>query len=318
MRTRRAAPLVGVSAAVAVASVAGVWGLWRVFVDTWAGQSVDQAAMEGAAYGQNQLWRIAEPVLDVVSVSFIAIVLATAIVIAVARRRWELAVQAAVVMIGANVTTQVLKKWVFERPELGVPGGYGNTLPSGHTTVAASAAVVLTLVVAPRVRPWAAAIGALYTTATGVSTLVGQWHRPSDVVAAVLVVLAWTAATCALAVVVPRWASSGDGPVDRAPAPRATRAMLVVLSVVGVVLAVVAGAALSSTWSKVPEVTGRDELLTAYLGGAAGTAAAACIAFAITLWLREAAASGLPRGRRIVVESASDGDSPRVERPVNR
>jgi membrane-associated phospholipid phosphatase len=294
--TRRAAPLIGVSAVVAAASVVGIWALWRLFVDTWAGQSVDQAAMDGAAYGQNQVWRLAEPVLDVVSVSFIVVVLVTAVVIAVARRRWELAVQAAVVMLGANLTTQVLKKWVFERPELGVPGGYGNTLPSGHTTVAAASAVVLTLVVAPRVRPWAAALGALYTTATGVSTLVGRWHRPSDVVAAVLVVLVWTAATCALAVLVPRWSTSGDVPVDRAPVPRATRAMLVVLSALAAVAGVVAALALSSTWSKVPDVTSRSDLLTAYLGGAAGTAFAACLGFAIVLWLRQAAASGLPRG----------------------
>ena len=42
-----------------------------------------------------------------------------------------------------------------------------------------------------------------YTTATGISTLIGQWHRPSDVVAAVLVVLAWTAIACALVALTP-------------------------------------------------------------------------------------------------------------------
>jgi len=291
MSARRAAPLVALCAAVVLASVVGVWVLWRVFVDTFTGQTVDQAALEGAAYGRNQLWRLAEPVLDVVSVSFIVLVLLSAVVIAVVRRRWELAVQAAIVMAGANLTTQVLKKWVFDRPELGVPGGYGNTLPSGHTTVAASASVVLMLVVPPRVRPWAAALGALYTTATGVSTLVGQWHRPSDVVAAVLVVLAWTAATCALAVLTPRW----DVPVDRAPVPPATRGMLVVLSALGTAAAVVAGAALSSSWSHAPDLTTRSDLLTAYLGGAAGTGAAALLTFTIMLWLRQAAATGLPR-----------------------
>ncbi|ROS25955.1 PAP2 superfamily protein [Cellulomonas sp. PhB150] len=288
---RRPVPLVAVSAVVTVVSVVGVYVLWRVFVDTYAGQSVDQAAIEGAAYGQTQLWRVAEKVLDVVSVGLIAAVLLGAVVIAVVRRRWELAVQAAVVMIGANLTTRVLKEYVFERPELGVPGGYGNTLPSGHTTAAASISVVLMLVVPPRVRPWAAALGAAYTTATGVSTLIGRWHRPSDVVAAVLVVLAWTAATCALAVLVPRWAN----PVDRSSVPRATRATLVSLVVVGAVAGAVAVVALSATWSRVPDVTSRSDLLTAYLGGAAGTAAAACLAFALMLGLRQAAASGLPR-----------------------
>jgi len=71
---RRPVPLVAVSAVVTVVSVVGVYVLWRVFVDTFAGQSVDQAAIEGAAYGQTQLWRVAEKVLDVVSVGFIAAV----------------------------------------------------------------------------------------------------------------------------------------------------------------------------------------------------------------------------------------------------
>ena len=97
-------------------------------------------------------------------------------------------------MIGANLTTQVLKH-VRLRPTRArrATASYGNTLPSGHTTAAASVSAALLLVVPPRVRPWAAVLGAGYTTATGISTLIGQWHRPSDVVAAVLVVLAWTA-----------------------------------------------------------------------------------------------------------------------------
>ncbi|MDM7830381.1 phosphatase PAP2 family protein [Cellulomonas edaphi] len=292
MSPRRPVPLVAVSIVVAAVSVVGVWVLWRVFVGTWAGQSVDQAVIEGATYGQNQLWRVAEKVLDVVSVGLIAVVLLAAVVIAVVRHRWELAVQAAIVMIGANLTTRVLKEYVFERPELGVPGGYGNTLPSGHTTAAASISVVLMLVVSPRVRPWAAVLGAAYTTATGVSTLIGRWHRPSDVVAAVLVVLAWTAATCAFAVLVPRWGLPGD----RGAVPRATRVALASLVAVGLVAGAVAGVTLSATWSRLPDVSGRDDLLTAYLGGAAGTASAACLAFAVMLALRHAAASGLPRG----------------------
>ena len=146
-----------------------------------------------------------------VSVGFIVGVLLAAMVIAALRRRPSLAVQVAVLMIGANLTTQVLKKWVLYRPDLGVEADYGNTLPSGHTTAAASVSAALLLVVPPRVRPWAAVLGAGYTTATGISTLIGQWHRPSDVVAAVLVVLAWTAIACALVALTPARASTATG-----------------------------------------------------------------------------------------------------------
>ena len=176
---------------------------------------------------------VAEPVLDVVSVGFIVAVLVAAMVIAVLRRRWSLALQVAVLMVGANLTTQVLKKFVLDRPDLGVEADYGNTLPSGHTTAAASVSAALLLVVPPRVRPWAAVLGAGYTTATGISTLVGQWHRPSDVVAAVLVVLAWTAIACALVALTPAPASTATGALrlagDRPPTPATMRGVVAVL-----------------------------------------------------------------------------------------
>ena len=99
--------------------------------------------------------------LDVVSVSAIAAVLLGAMLIAALRRRWSLAVQVAVLMIGANLTTRVLKNAVLYRPDLGVEASYGNTLPSGHTTAAASisAARRLLVDVLLRLRPWAAVLG---------------------------------------------------------------------------------------------------------------------------------------------------------------
>ena len=149
-RGDRRGAVVAVAAGVAALSFAGVYVLWRVFVDTLAGQQVENAAFQGALYGQTQLWRVAERVLDVVSVGFIAAVLIAAMLIAALRRRWSLALQVAVLMIGANLTTRVLKNWVLYRPDLGVEASYGNTLPSGHTTAAASVSAALLLVVPPR------------------------------------------------------------------------------------------------------------------------------------------------------------------------
>lgn len=288
---------------VATVSAVGVWLLWRVFVDTWAGQRVDQAALEGAMYGQVRLWQVAERVLDVVSVGFIAAVLLAAVVIALVRRRWSLAVQVAVLMIGANVTTRVLKLMVFERPDLGVAGVWGNTLPSGHTTAAASVAVALLLVVPPRVRPWAAVVGATYTTATGVSTLVGQWHRPSDVVAAVLVVLMWSAVACALVALDPRPASTSTGMLPTVGAsgrprmPASARVASAALLAVGAVVGLLAVLALTATWHDRESLDTRAELLTAYAGGASAVLASACLAFALLLVLRHVAGSGAAQVR---------------------
>ncbi len=299
VRDRRGV-VVTVCLVVAALSFVGVFVLWRVFVDTLAGQEVENAALQGAAYGQTQLWRVAERVLSVVSVGFIAVVLVAAMVIAALRRRWSLAVQVAVLMIGANLTTRVLKNIVFYRPELGVEASYGNTLPSGHTTAAASVSAALLLVVPPRARPWAAVLGAGYTTATGVSTLIGQWHRPSDVVAAILVVLAWTAIACALVALTPARASTTTGALrivgDPPPTPATMRAVVAGLLIVGVAAGASAAVALSHTFENLGDLEARAEQVTAYLGGAAGALMASCLAFAVMLVLRQAAASRLPRG----------------------
>jgi membrane-associated phospholipid phosphatase len=275
-----------------------VWLAWRVFVDTWAGQRVERATLQGAQYGQNRLWHVAEPILSVVSIWFIVVVVLVAALVAILRRRWMLAAQVGVLMAGANLTTRVLKLGLIDHPDLGIPGPGANTLPSGHTTAAASVAAVVVLVVPPRVRPWAAVFGALYTAATGVSTLVGQWHRPSDVIAGVLVVLCWSGVACALVAWRP-------GPAKRSPtgAPTTatgqlalatgtgrrssgTRTGAVILALVGLVALVPATLALHRSWTAAGPLSSRGELLTAYAGGACGVVAASALGFAILLVLR--------------------------------
>jgi membrane-associated phospholipid phosphatase len=323
----RTAGAVALCLAVALASAAGVWLTWRVFVTRYTGQRVDQVVFEGAELGQGRLWQVAEPVLDVVSVPYVALVLLAAVLIATARRRWELAVQVAVLMGGANLSTQVLKHWVLDRPDLGITPGAPNALPSGHTTAAASVSAALVFVVPPRARPWAAVLGAAYTSATGVSTLIGRWHRPSDVVAAVLVVLAWSALACALtATSRTSWRSgrpggsggraagggtgadpTGPGSIEPdlsataaltlAGAPGRTTGRVVsgMLVLAGLAAAVPAGLALRQIWFAPDAPATRTELLTGYAGGALGVVAASCVAFAVLLAIRDLAGRAGPR-----------------------
>ncbi|GAA2722028.1 hypothetical protein CAE01nite_26990 [Cellulomonas aerilata] len=310
-RARRAGP-VALCLAVALMSAVGVWLTWWVFVAHYTGQRVDQVVFEGAELGRGRLWRLAEPVLDVVSVPYIAVVLLAAVLIATVRRRWELAVQVAVLMGGANLTTQVLKHVVLDRPDLGIAPGAANALPSGHTTAAASVSAALVFVVPPRARPWAAVLGAGYTSATGVSTLVGRWHRPSDVVAAVLVVLAWSALACALTATSrppARW--RGTGSADPTPSALSATGALVLaggrarttgrvlggmLALAALAAAVPAGVALRQIWLAPDAPATRAELLTGYAGGALGVVAVSCAAFAVLLAIRDLAGrSGVPR-----------------------
>lgn len=278
----RTAPRV-VAAVVALLAAVGVWLTWRFFVGTAAGQRVDELAFLGATHGQGRLWQVAEPVLDVVSVAFVVAGVGVAVLVAAARRRWVLALQVAVLVGGANVTTQVLKHGVLDRPEL-LAGWTGpNTLPSGHTTVAASVSVALLLVTPRAWRPVVALLGAAYTGATGVSTLVGQWHRPSDVVAALLVVLAWGAAVCAFTP-----ASSTDvlrkpGASYAAPGSYVVAGLLLLASLAG---------GLASGATLVGLVTQGDPVplspdLTAYAAGAVGVLAVTGAVFAVLLVLRQ-------------------------------
>jgi hypothetical protein len=120
----------------------------------------------------------------------ISLVMAAVVVlfVTVIRRRWTEAAIAVAACIGANVATQVLKALLPARPDKGVVTLDLNSLPSGHTTLAASAAAAVFLMASPRWRPMAGFVGGSFAIASGVSTLINQWHRPADVVAAFLLV----------------------------------------------------------------------------------------------------------------------------------
>lgn len=166
-------------------------GLYLFFVRTHAGQLIDQLSYDGAAYS----WRTVTPytrrLLDAIPmISGVAGVILT-IVIALFRRS-PAAMVIAIGAAGAAVAaTQILKYGVLSRPDFDVEGYANNSFPSGHTTVAAASALAVFLVSSPRARPAVAAWGTAFTVLAGVSTLANQWHRPSDVIAALLVVAFW-------------------------------------------------------------------------------------------------------------------------------
>lgn len=107
-------------------------------------------------------------------------------------RRRE-AVVAILMVIGAGITTQLLKL-VFAYPRF--TDAYWTSphelaFPSGHATAAASLSIALLLVVPPVHRLTAAAIGVLATGGVGISVMVLGWHYPSDVLGGLLVASAW-------------------------------------------------------------------------------------------------------------------------------
>lgn len=174
-----------------VVCVVAVLGLWLGAVMTRLGQAVDTLAM----------LRLRElSSIDPIDISFThtvisygglaAIVIAVAL-IAIVRKRWQLAIRAVIVLAGANLTTQLLKTYLLPRPDLGINWATPPSLPSGHTTVAAATAVALIMVVPVAWRTVSVLIGTGWTLFIGFTTLVNGWHRPSDVLAAILVAAAW-------------------------------------------------------------------------------------------------------------------------------
>jgi membrane-associated phospholipid phosphatase len=188
-RGRAAAALaaLGVLAGVAAAVVGAV------AIRTQTGQRIDDAGRGGvSAFDAPGVFRATSGLLDTISVASLALLGAGIVVVALLRGRPRLAVAAGVVLLGANVTTQVVKDSV-DRPDLVYgwwtePGAF----PSGHTTVAMSLAMALMIVVPPGLRWMAAAGGCAYAAGVGIAVLALDWHRPSEVLGAYLVVASWT------------------------------------------------------------------------------------------------------------------------------
>lgn len=174
-----------------LACMAALAATYFFFVRTTTGQFIDESALVEAVEIHGTAGRAANKLLD--SLPALSVLLATVVIlfVTILRRRWAAAGIAVAACVGANVATQILKDLVPVRPYRGIETLELNSLPSGHTTLAASAAAAVFLVVSPRWRPLAGFLGGSFAVATGLSTLINQWHRPADVMAAFLVVAAF-------------------------------------------------------------------------------------------------------------------------------
>ena len=186
-------------AALAVLFGFGLALTYLLFVRSAVGQKVDNAALIGRGVVPEEFVADAWTILDTISVVGLALATLAIVTVAALRGRWWQAAGAGVVILGANLTTQVLKHVVLTRPDLTAQTIKDfNTFPSGHATVAISVAAALLLVVTARQRALVAVPAMVYATAVGVATVTAGWHRPSDAIGAWFVVGAWTAAVAGL------------------------------------------------------------------------------------------------------------------------
>lgn len=173
-----------------------------VFLYKQTGQIMDQLALLGAQSYMDQantgllgsmyhtIGAVTGFAVHLVGWPYILGVIVVIAVLAGWQREWWRGFAAVVMFAGANVTTQIIKAW-WARPDFGLYETYGNSWPSGHTTMAAGAMFAFLLVTPVRWRWIVSVAAAVVVTATAWGTIFSGWHRPSDTVAAICASAFW-------------------------------------------------------------------------------------------------------------------------------
>jgi len=118
---------------------------------------------------------------------------AVPIAVALLRRRLSVALAIGAILLGANVTTELLKPLLAIQRSYSLQHGPTTaSWPSGHATAAMSLALCCVLAVPARLRPAAAAFGAAFAVAVCYAFLTLKWHYPTDVLGGFLVASIWT------------------------------------------------------------------------------------------------------------------------------
>ena len=116
--------------------------------------------------------------------------------VAVLRGRPRVALAIGVILLGANLTTHLLKPLLAQPRPAGLLHGVTTigaaSWPSGHATAAMSFVLCCVLAAPSRMRPFVVAIGAVFAVAVCYSFLALGWHYPSDVLGGFLVATTWT------------------------------------------------------------------------------------------------------------------------------
>jgi membrane-associated phospholipid phosphatase len=208
-------PLLSLTVAVVCA---GAFALAYFFtVRTVSGRQVADASLRGATGIGPDSGGMVEGVLDVISVASLLGAVAVIAVIALIRLRRGQGLAAIALMVGANLSAQVLKEFVLTRPDLGldeIAPVTLNSLPSGHSTAAFSAVMALLLVVPARLRAVTAVSGGVYACLTGVATMLAGWHRAADSMAAFFLVGIWVGLVTAVVVLMGGSANAGPQSVS--------------------------------------------------------------------------------------------------------
>jgi membrane-associated phospholipid phosphatase len=201
---------------------------------------------------------------------YVYLVLAV-LVVALLRGRPRIVLAVGAIILGANLTTEVLKHLVAT-PRAGSLFNAGvswipaHSWPSGHSTAVMSLVLASVLAVPARLRPAVAGLGASLAVAVGYSLLARLVHYPSDVLGGFLVAAIWALGGVAALLALER----------RRPAARSSTEPISVRAALGAPGAVLAGALLVGAILVVSgphDVIGYVRAHQAFVAGAAAVAA---------------------------------------------
>ncbi|MGO2659688.1 phosphatase PAP2 family protein [Mycetocola reblochoni] len=178
--------VLGVLSAVAVTVV------FIVAVTSESGQRWEDTALTAADYPGTWFG-----LLNLVSIPTIAAVSILAVVIALLRRRPGLAARAIVIVGVSTLAGQLLKHGLLDRPDISSVSA-DNSFPSGHTIAVVSLWFALATVLPPLGRRLVLLVAVPFTAAVCAQLIGYGWHRLSDVIGGILIVVTAAAIAGAL------------------------------------------------------------------------------------------------------------------------
>ena len=215
----------------------------------WPARVADAAALDSFARLRDSAFgAFADPIARLVDPTPFAALAIGLLLAAYAIRGPRHVAAVGVLLLGANVSSQVLKPALAHpRAMPDWPWTYdvaAAAFPSGHASAAMSLALGAVMV-APRVlRPLVAALGGAFATCVAFSLLVLSWHFPSDVVGGFLLATGWSLVVlAALRAAAARWPDRGElrrAALDALPAP--SRSVLAGAGALTAAVALTAGA----------------------------------------------------------------------------
>ncbi|WP_314683428.1 phosphatase PAP2 family protein [Rothia mucilaginosa] len=169
-----------------------LYGAFVFFIYTATGQQVDEQAYTEYAHQFKSYRGPTLTALDSLPTIVGVIAVLGLIAVLIWKHRFLPSLIGVLVGAAAVTSTYLLKHYLIVKPNLDVQEALSNSAPSGHTTFAAAAGAALFLAAPRFLRPTVALCAALATCLTGASTIINGWHRPADVVTAILVTAIWT------------------------------------------------------------------------------------------------------------------------------